>query len=248
MRWTTRPIQASGPSSASTATPAASRTAKATRPITVASTRLLGTRAADDRRRDQDRKREHDGEGQEVRGRQPRDGAPPLEPGLDQHAVLQGGAEGSTSGRDLGQRVAGQLGFDDVGPSRPLQSDPLEQPEAGKRGALKSGHRRKPGEGELGEIAPRSEHVDQARGHEVERDRGDREPEGGSCQAARRSCLRLAPLDLPLGVCVVLDRPLDPIADRGRFRRHLSRPRHLSRSRSYRSSRSHVPRSVRLTG
>ena len=97
--------------------------------------------------RDQDRKREHDGEGQEVRGRQPRDGAPPLETGLDQHAVLQRGAQGPTSGRDLGQRVAGQLGFDDVGPSRPPQRDPLKQPEAGKRGALKSGHRRKPGEG-----------------------------------------------------------------------------------------------------
>ena len=82
-----------------------------------------------------------------------------------------------------------------------------------------AGHRSQPAGAELAEVLPGGEEVEQAREHEVQRDRRDRQPDGPLHEAPARGRLRLAALDDLLDVGAVLDRALHPIAD-ARPRRH----------------------------
>ena len=136
------------------------------------------------------------------------------QPGLDEHPVLQRGAERAAAGRDLRQRVARQLRADDGGPRRPAHGQVLERPQARERERLQAGHRGQPPRGQLVEVVPRAEDVDQARRDEVERDAGDGEPEHAAAQPSGRGGLGGLPaLDLVLDVRALVDRALDAVAD-----------------------------------
>ena len=65
--------------------------------------------APHDRRHGQHRHSEHDREREQVRGRQAGHRTSPLHAGLHEHPVLERRAHRATAGRDLGQRVAGEL-------------------------------------------------------------------------------------------------------------------------------------------
>ena len=185
-RWTTRPTQASGPSKAISTVPIANSATSTTRPMTVGSTRrrltpprrIAGTASTGMARTTAKTSR--------LAAVRPGDRAVGGQPGLDEHPVLQRGAERAAAGRDLRQRVARQLRADDGRPRRPAHGQVLERPQARERQRLQAGHRGQPPRGQLVEVVPRAEDVDQARRDEVERDAGHREPEHGPAQPAAR--------------------------------------------------------------
>ena len=74
---------------------------------------------------------------------------------------------------DLRQRVAGELRRDHRLPARALHRQPLDDPQAGERGRLQQRHRREPRGRQPLDPVPRAERRDQARRHQVERDRAD---------------------------------------------------------------------------
>ena len=122
-------------------------------------------------------------------------------------------------GRDLGERVAGELRGDHRPPAARLQRDALQRPQAGerRRPAAPPCARATPSRDAL-DLPPRAEHLDHARRDEVQRDRGDGEPEDRAAQAAAallRRLLELALAALHLGrqVDVLLDRRLEAVAD-----------------------------------
>ena len=119
-------------------------------------------------------------------------------------------------------------------PRRPARSSPARHRRAGRRSPAASGApaarpaaaptrtRARPpaapaiAASEAGEkrrdVAPRAEHLDQAREDEIDRHAGDDEPEDRPAQPARLALVR--PLDLRGDVGVRLDRVLDAIAER----------------------------------
>ena len=136
------------------------------------------------------------------------------QPGLDEHPVLQCGADRTAAGRDLRQRVARELRADHRRPRRPAHRQVLERPQAREGERLQAGHRGQPPRGELVEVVPRAEDIDQARRDEVQRDCGDRQPEHGPAQPTARGRLGSRPaLDLVLDIRPLIDRALYAVAD-----------------------------------
>ena len=170
--------------------------------------------AAQDRGHGEHRHGEHHGEDEQAGGREPGDRAVGRQPGLDEHPVLQRGADRAAAGRDLRQRVAGELR---ATRRRATTARACARYWSAHRQAsderLQAGHRRQPARGQLVEVVPGAEHLDQARRDEVERHAGDREPEHGAAQPRRRG-----PAASPRSIscstsarCV--DRALDAVAD-----------------------------------
>ena len=141
--------------------------------------------AADDRRHGEDREPEHRREDQQVhRGQAGDDGRGPRAR-LHEHAVLQRRADRAAAGSDLRQRVAGELRGDHRGPRRRPDGHVLQRPQAGQRRELQGGHRSQPARAELVEVLPGGEEVEQAGEDEVQRDRGDRQPDGALHESRR---------------------------------------------------------------
>ena len=95
------------------------------------------------------------------------------------------------------QRVAGELGVDHRRPRRRVDRQPLQDPQAGERQRLQQRQQREPAAARSAEVCHEPKHVDQARGDEVERDAGDREPEAVRRMLGRAGAdSRLAARDL----------------------------------------------------
>jgi hypothetical protein len=157
-------------------------------------------------------------ENQQVHRGQARDDGRGPRAGLHEHAVLQRRADRAAAGSDLRERVAGELRGDHRGPRR-ADGHVLQPPQAAQRRDLQRGHRSQPARAELVEVLPGGEEVEQAGEDEVQRDRGDREPDAPAHEPPARGRLRLTALDDLLDVGAVLDRALDPISN-ARPRRH----------------------------
>ena len=219
MRWTVRPTQASGRSKAIRTVPIANSATSTTRPMSVGSIRLrltpprriAGTASTGMARTTAKMSR--------LEAVRPETARLARQPGLDEHAVLQRGAECPATGRDLRQRVARQLRAHDGGPRRPSHREVLERPQARERQRLQAGHRGQPARGQLVELVRRAERVDQARRDEVERDAGHRQPEHAPAQPVGRSWLGSRPaLDLVFDIGPLIDGMLDAVADLGHRR------------------------------
>ena len=139
-------------------------------------------RAAHERRDREHRQRQHDREDEQVDRRQRGHRRGSRQPGLDEHAVLQRGADRTAAGRDVRQRVARELRGDHRPPVAGAQREALQVPEARVRRDLEDGHRGERGEREARDLPPRAEDVDDAREHEVQRHGRDR-PARARCAA-----------------------------------------------------------------
>ena len=114
-RWTVAPDQRSGASRRSTRRRRAKSATKTTAPTIVAWTRpgrppprmIAGTASTGSA--------EHGGEDEQVDRGQAGDVGRPSQPGLHEHPVLERGADRAAAGRDLRQRVAGELRGDHRG-------------------------------------------------------------------------------------------------------------------------------------
>jgi hypothetical protein len=110
--------------------------------------------SAQDRGYRQHRHGEDHGEGQQAGRREARHCAVGREPRLDEHPVLERGAERAAARRDLRERIAGELRADDRRPRRPAHRKVLEQPQARERERLQPGHHGEPPRGQLVEVVP----------------------------------------------------------------------------------------------
>ena len=108
-----RPTQRSGPVEGQSSAPSAN---SARRPTSADQRRLdeaAVDAAAEERRHGEHRQREHDARrSSRLTAVRPATVRAALEPGLDEHPVLERRADRATAGRDLRERVAGELGGD----------------------------------------------------------------------------------------------------------------------------------------
>ncbi len=107
-------------------------------PMIVAPTRLRSTPPRTIAGIAKHREREHDGEGQQADGGEP--ATPPSAPGtprLDEHLVLQRGADRAAARRDLRERVARELRRDHRVPAAGVDGEALQRPQAGQRRELR---------------------------------------------------------------------------------------------------------------